>query len=1099
MKIHRIEVELLRAGPPHNQLLSPLTQYLGVYGESEAAVVTLPWEQYKFERRQQQLRYEGGTGEDAPWRLELLRDTGAEIAGILGQITGLPGALGSSGSSEALLHLRLVISASELALLPWELTRVPEGAPIPADDWLLLQAYLPVCLTRHIRSVPTTQVGWPAKLRLLVVTGDPGDLDPALENQLEALDRACEPWCEPRQADAGGRPWPEGWTLLENASIREVEQACGSAFEEGKPYTHVHVLAHGAEDETTEATSFGLLLKDPEAPDSGGADVVSGERFAKALTAGGGHPAVVTLASCDSGNQAEVVAPGSSFAHALHQAGIPLVVASQFPLSMEGSVALVERLYTGLLWGENPLPLLYRLRTELHSRFGGRSHDWASLVVYEALPAPEHLDRQLQEVVYARSKSALEAALKALEQAIEDGDPGQEQLAKLAARVEGARARLPQSGPYALEGLGLSAASYKRLAYVEFSLALLPGAQSEVAEWHMKKCHSQLQRASEGYRRAAIEFLRLSGETVQLKATLHWVLVQALSLATLLGDKLDGLGEDHWRTGRLSAEVYLGHTSIEERAWAHGSLAELWLLRLAAVKAEERAEIAARARHHAAHILRLFPGRGAFAVESTQRQFDRYVTWWGDAAFGRWVSEKAGVDRDGWEGEHGIVATAREIVELLDAGRAPRELGRRPGGGSESSGPGPAAAGGEPSGPAAASGEPSGPGSAPAGGGDSSAPRHRGGSGKLGGTPRRRRRTAGAAIFDLEMLPADYGDCLWIEYGDAADPSRVLIDCGPPSTFPRLKARIEALAEKDRRFELFVLSHIDNDHIGGTIPLFKDERLGVEFGDVWFNGWRHLPQDKLNAKQAEIFTTLVRDRKLPWNAAADGGPLVARSGGGEDLPVYTLPGGLRLTLLSPTRDRLAKLRVRWEKELRAHGLTPGSKVDYRKFLGGTGTLSTDVDALAESKFKSDVTPPNGSSIAFLAEFEGRGALFAADAHVPVLVDSIRALLRRRGAERLRCDLLKVGHHASQGNTSSELIDLLDCPRYLVSTSGARFHHPDRETIARLIKHGGERPEICFNYRSKDNRVWAREDLQERYGYRASYPDEELAGFRVSLV
>jgi hypothetical protein len=345
------------------------------------------------------------------------------------------------------------------------------------------------------------------------------------------------------------------------------------------------------------------------------------------------------------------------------------------------------------------------------------------------------------------------------------------------------------------------------------------------------------------------------------------------------------------------------------------------------------------------------------------------------------------------------------------------------------------------------------------------------------------------------MLAADFGDCLWLEYGDPADPSRVLIDCGPPTTFPRLKAKVEALPAKDRRFELFVLTHIDNDHIGGTIPFFADEKLGVEFGDVWFNGWRHLPQDKLGAKQAEIFSTLVRDRKLPWNAAAAGGPLVV---GKDDLPVYELPGGLRLTLLSPTRDRLAKLRLRWEKELRAHGLTPGSKVDYRQFLGGTRTTSIDVDALAASKFKSDVTPPNGSSIAFLAEFEGRSALFAADAHVPVLVDSIRALLRRRGEEKLRCDLLKVGHHASQGNTSSELIDLLDCPRYLISTSGARFHHPDRETVARLIKHGGERPEICFNYRSKDNQVWAREDLQERWGYRALFPAGDEGGFTVAL-
>ena len=101
--------------------------------------------------------------------------------------------------------------------------------------------------------------------------------------------------------------------------------------------------------------------------------------------------------------------------------------------------------------------------------------------------------------------------------------------------------------------------------------------------------------------------------------------------------------------------------------------------------------------------------------------------------------------------------------------------------------------------------------------------------------------------------------------------------------------------------------------------------------------------------------------------------------------------------------------------------------------------------------------------------------------------------------RLRADLFKVAHHASQGNTSSELIQLMDCPRWLISTSGARFHHPDRETIGRLIRHGGERPELCFNYRSRDNSVWAREDLQERWGYRSSFPADEAGGYKVSLI
>ena len=351
-------------------------------------------------------------------------------------------------------------------------------------------------------------------------------------------------------------------------------------------------------------------------------------------------------------------------------------------------------------------------------------------------------------------------------------------------------------------------------------------------------------------------------------------------------------------------------------------------------------------------------------------------------------------------------------------------------------------------------------------------------------------------MFKIEMLPADFGDSLWIEYGDPKDPSRVLVDCGAPSTITHLKEKVGALPEKNRIFELFILTHIDNDHIGGAIPFFKEESLGIDFRDVWFNGWKHLQSQRLSAKQGEIFSTLVRDRDLPWNAANEGQAMMIK---GPELPVFDLPGGLRLTLLSPTPDKLAKLRSRWQKELKKHGPTPGSKVEYRKFLaGGAKTTSTDVDRLADTQFKGDAGAPNGSSIAVLAEFDGKSAMLVGDAHAPVVQASVEKLLKSRGGDRLKIDALKVSHHASKGNLSVDLLNVLDCDRYLISTSGSRFKHPDREAIARLIKYGGERPTLCFNYRSDYNKVWDREDLKEQYSYDATFPEAGHDGLEITL-
>ena len=51
IQIKLVHVEFLRAGPPHNQLLSPLTEYLAISGDSGAGVVSVPYEHSAFERR----------------------------------------------------------------------------------------------------------------------------------------------------------------------------------------------------------------------------------------------------------------------------------------------------------------------------------------------------------------------------------------------------------------------------------------------------------------------------------------------------------------------------------------------------------------------------------------------------------------------------------------------------------------------------------------------------------------------------------------------------------------------------------------------------------------------------------------------------------------------------------------------------------------------------------------------------------------------------------------------------------------------------------------------------------------------------------------
>jgi beta-lactamase superfamily II metal-dependent hydrolase len=342
--------------------------------------------------------------------------------------------------------------------------------------------------------------------------------------------------------------------------------------------------------------------------------------------------------------------------------------------------------------------------------------------------------------------------------------------------------------------------------------------------------------------------------------------------------------------------------------------------------------------------------------------------------------------------------------------------------------------------------------------------------------------------FRIEMLPAGHGDCLWIEYGDGPKTSRVLVDCGSNATYgAELRKRIEAQPKTERAFELFILTHIDDDHIGGGIPLLKDAAsLGVEFGDVWFNGWKHLKQyGHLNARQGEIFAELTQKNGFSWNAWQGGGAIVLPEDG--SLPTCKLPGGLVLTLLSPSVEKLKNLAPKWQKEIEALGKKPGEGGWLGDSARGTG--STDVATLAQSKFEPDAAENNGSSITVLAEYGGKSVLLGADAHAPLLVATIGRLLAARGKDKLKLDAFKLPHHGSRSNLNKELLALVDCRNYLVSTNGKTFKHPDSEAIGRVIQFGGDRPRLLFNYESAYSGIWKPAALQSKLNYEAVYPQD----------
>jgi beta-lactamase superfamily II metal-dependent hydrolase len=350
----------------------------------------------------------------------------------------------------------------------------------------------------------------------------------------------------------------------------------------------------------------------------------------------------------------------------------------------------------------------------------------------------------------------------------------------------------------------------------------------------------------------------------------------------------------------------------------------------------------------------------------------------------------------------------------------------------------------------------------------------------------------------LEVLPVSFGDCLLVSCPVGQDEWRMLVDTGPDETYLRLRDRLLSIprsADGKRHIDLFVVTHIDHDHIGAASQLLADAALELEFGDIWFNA---PPQRATRGvAEGESLASLLGStaRQLPWNVAWSGRPVVTPAlGGGVEL---TAPGHPKVTVLSPTPERLEDLYRVWAKELERlrmkwRDVPEPSPAPSR---GGEDTL----EALAGRYTAMDSAVANGSSIAMLVEHQGASVLLCADAFSSVMTPALRALAARRGLTGpLHVDAIKLAHHGSRANVTREMLAEVTAEHFVFSTNGAYFKHPDGEAVARVILNGGK-PRLWFNHDTPQTRRWGTEELIGRYGHQAHYPPGDGIGVTLELL
>ena len=536
-------VELLRFGGDQG-LLRKDDPYLVIRANERARKVEMELDHQDFLDLLDQLRYVRDVSDEDRGKA---RD---DLAGVVTRLLALGPLEGTK------VQVDLVVTAQELSALPFEAAIGDAGGPV------VLEADRSVEITRRVRGAfHERAVRWPAKPRMLLAAAAPEAWVPTDDHQ-KALEGALKPWIEPLVEIPDATPNADKvLKVLPNASLASIREEIQGAG--GAPYTHVHVLAHGVETGFGARQKFGLRLR---GSDGQPAATVTGDELADALSAGTALPVVVSVTACNSGNVGSTIVAGASVAQTIHTRGVPIVLGSQFPLTVAGSIDAVEAFYGALFAGEDVRDAVHAARRRLADGRPETLDDWLSLVGYVQLPegyADRLVDARLEAAMASlRTAQAWADHLAKYPQAATP-DTYDSVADKLRERIASLRhsAELPENArrPAVLEeNRGLLGSAYKRLAELQFARS---SRGLDVDRWKGES-REALAEARRWYELAGSENL-----------SAHWVTVQLLSLETVL----DGRIAAPWR---WHAALEAAETASRRPGdvWGLGSCIELRLL-----------------------------------------------------------------------------------------------------------------------------------------------------------------------------------------------------------------------------------------------------------------------------------------------------------------------------------------------------------------------------------------------------------------------------------------------------------------------------------------------------------------------------------------
>jgi beta-lactamase superfamily II metal-dependent hydrolase len=382
--------------------------------------------------------------------------------------------------------------------------------------------------------------------------------------------------------------------------------------------------------------------------------------------------------------------------------------------------------------------------------------------------------------------------------------------------------------------------------------------------------------------------------------------------------------------------------------------------------------------------------------------------------------------------------------------------------------------------------------------------------------------------MDISIIafPALNGDCFLINAGE----TNILIDGGYVNTYYEyLKPSLLELASQGKELSLAIVSHIDGDHISGILKFIEENENAniIPVGSIWHNTFRHLHQNEqkisstketyafgdikkenitsldkeISASQGSSLGAMLLKYNYPWNTHSNGKAITVETGN----PVL-IDKNARIILLSPDNNKLKYLTRYWRRELYKNGYldtshSPEFWDDAFEFLLAqekqelryveqqvSHQKSLNFHKLKVTPFVQDTSPTNGSSISFILQILDRTMLFLGDSHPDLIVEQLKKYFAKDEFP-VFFDVIKLSHHGSFSNNSPELLEMIDSDKYIISTNGKTYNHPDAETLAWIItKKGSIQRKLYFNYPLDICNKLSSMELKKKYNYDIVLPE-----------